>query len=248
MTTTKVVPGILIAAPDEASVGREAAVRMARVLRDAIEARGKATVALSGGDTPRAAYALLAADTSVTWSRVDVYWVDERAVPPTDDRSNFKHAKEKLLVPAKVPEDQIHRMPGEATDLVAAARDYEQLLRARVQGIRGMPMLDLVVLGVGADGHTASLFPGEPEVEVTDRLVVHVPAKGSREARLTLTAPVIEMARSVVVLAVGASKNAPLERVWNVAGNVSETPARILRDAHGAIAWIIDRAAGGISG
>jgi 6-phosphogluconolactonase len=233
MTTTKVVPGILIAAPDADSVAREAAIRMARMLRDAI--------------TPRAAYALLARDTSVTWSKVDVFWVDERAVPPTDDRSNFKHAKDKLLDPAKIPVEQIHRMPGEAADLAAAARDYEQLLRARVQGVRGMPVLDLVVLGVGDDGHTASLFPGEPEVEITDRLVVHVPAKGAREARLTLTAPVLEMARSIVVLAVGASKNAPLERAWNVAGTVSATPARILRDAHGAIAWVIDRAAGGIS-
>jgi 6-phosphogluconolactonase len=248
MTTTKVVPGILIAAPDADSVAHEASVRIARGLCDAIEERGKATIALSGGNTPRAAYGLLAGDASVNWAKVEVFWVDERAVPPTDDRSNFKHAKEKLLEPAKVRPEQIHRMPGEAADLAAAAREYEQLLRTRVQGVRGMPMLDVMVLGVGDDGHTASLFPGEPEVEITDRLVAHVPAKAGREARLTMTAPVIELARSVIVLAVGKAKNAPLERVWNVAGSVRDTPARIIRDAHGAITWIIDRAAGGITG
>jgi 6-phosphogluconolactonase len=135
-------------------------------------------------------------------------------------------------------------MPGEARDLAAAARDYEQLVRERVNG--RIPSFDLIVLGVGDDGHTASLFPGEPTVDVTDRLVVEVPAKESREARLTLTATTIEAAAAIVVLAVGAAKNAPLERVWEIAGSTLETPARVIREARGAITWIIDRAAGGL--
>jgi len=249
MSTTKVVPGILIAAPDAEHVAREAAVRIARTLRDAIEARQRATIALSGGNTPRAAYALLARDKSVDWGQVEVFWVDERAVPPTDDRSNFRHAEEQLIGPARIPAAHIHRMPGEASDLAAAARAYEDILRARVPADeRGIPSFDVVVLGVGDDGHTASLFPGEPTVDVTDRLVVHVPAKGAREARITLTAPVIQAARSIVVLAVGKEKNGPLERVWEIVGDVSDTPARITRGAHGAITWIIDRAAGGVAG
>jgi 6-phosphogluconolactonase len=249
MSTTKVVPGILIAAPDAAQVAREAAIRIARTLRDAIEARGFATIALSGGNTPRAAYGLLARDGSVDWSKVEVFWVDERAVLPTDDRSNFLHAEEQLIGPAKIPAAHVHRMPGEASDLDAAARAYEALVRARVPADdRGVPSFDAVVLGVGDDGHTASLFPGDPAVNVTDRLVVHVPAKGAREARLTLTTPAIQAAKSIVVLAVGKAKNEPLERVWEIIGDVSSTPARITRGARGAITWIIDRAAGGVAG
>ncbi|MGO8997523.1 MAG: 6-phosphogluconolactonase [Polyangiaceae bacterium] len=252
MTTTKVVPGILIAAPDAATVAREAAVRIARTLRDAIEADGLATLALSGGNTPRDAYGLLARDKSVDWTKVDVFWVDERAVPATDDRSNFRHAKEQLLGPARIPMEHIHRMPGEAGDLAAAARDYEKLVRDGVKADprddKRVPSFDCVVLGVGDDGHTASLFPGEPTVHVADRLIASVPAKGAREARLTFTAPLLEAARSIVVMAVGKEKNAPLERVWEVAGNLEETPARVIRAARGAVTWIIDRAAGGVAG
>ena len=122
-------------------------------------------------------------------------------------------------------------------------------MRARVRADeRGVPSFDLLVLGVGDDGHTASLFPGEPTVGVTGRFVVHVPAKRAREARLTFTAPLIEAARSIVVLAVGRAKNMPLEHVWEVAGNVADTPARVIRGGRGAITWIIDRAAGGLDG
>jgi 6-phosphogluconolactonase len=246
--STKVVPGVLIAAPDAAQVAREAAIRMARTLRDAIEARGMAALALSGGETPRVAYRLLAADKSVDWTKVEVFWVDERAVPPTDDRSNYKHANEELVVPAAIPGAHVHRMPGESSDLAAAAVEYARLVRSVVRPAegQGVPAFDLVVLGVGDDGHTASLFPGEPTLGVRDRLVTHVPAKGAREARLTLTAPVLEAARSIIVLAVGRAKNGPLERVWEVSGDLSDTPARVIRDGQGAITWIIDRAAGGL--
>jgi 6-phosphogluconolactonase len=248
MTTTKVVPGILIAAPDPATVAREAAVRIARGLRDSVVTRGTACIALSGGETPRVAYELLAHDTSVDWSKVDVFWVDERAVAPTDDRSNYRHAKEMLLDQAHIPAARVHRMPADAHDLAAAARDYERTVRTTVTpDDAGVPAFDVMVLGIGDDGHTASLFPGEPTVDVVDRVVVEVPAKGAREARLTLTAPVIEAARSIVVMAVGRGKNAPLERAWLTEGSTHDTPARVIRHARGSIAWIIDRAAGGIS-
>jgi 6-phosphogluconolactonase len=247
MTTTKVVPGILIATPDAATVAHEAAVRMARGLRDAIEARGAASIALSGGNTPRAAYATLAKDTSVDWAKVEVLWVDERAAAPTDDRSNYLHAKETLLDAAHIPAARIHRMPTDEADLEKAARDYERVVRTCVRtDDHGVPAFDVMVLGVGDDGHTASLFPGEPTVDIADRFVAAVAAKGAREARLTLTAPVIEAARSVIVLAVGAEKNGPLERVWLVEGSLRDTPARVIRRAHGSITWIIDRAAGGL--
>jgi 6-phosphogluconolactonase len=247
--TPKVVPEHLVAASDLASVAREASLRVAHALGAAIEKSGRATLALSGGNTPRDAYALLAREPGIDWTKVDLFWVDERAVPPTDDRSNYRWAKATLIDVARTPAGQVHRMPADAPVLDEAAREYERLLREKVEAVGpdSVPAFHALVLGVGDDGHTASLFPGEPTVDVTDRLVVSVPAKGAREARLTVTSPVIEHARHVFVLAVGAGKRAALERVWAANGDVHETPARIIRDCRGEVTWIIDRAAGGAS-
>src|SRR5579883_2361717 len=213
--TTKVVPGQLIAAPDSAQVAREAAARIARVLRAALARSGRASIALSGGNTPRDTYALLAQDTAVDWTKVHIFWVDERAVPPTDDRSNYRWAKATLLEIVGAPAENVHRMPADAPDLQAAARDYERDVVANVdREADGVPVFDVVVLGVGEDGHTASLFPGEATVDVVDRAVAAVPARDRREARLTLTAPPIERARAVIIIAVGLGKRDALERVW----------------------------------
>ena len=246
--TTKVVPGLLIATPDAAQAAREASARMAKTLREAIKERGAATIALSGGSSPFEAYRLLAQET-FDWSKIQIYWVDERAVPPDHGRSNYGAAKRALLDAITIPEGNVHRMRGEASDLGIAASDYETTLRDTVKHkIAGIPSLDLVVLGVGDDGHTASLFPGEPIMHVTDRLVASVPANEAqqREARLTLTTPVLENARATVIIVLGAAKHAPLERIWSTSGDVNETPARIIRSFRGAITWVIDRAAGGM--
>lgn len=232
--TTKVVPGMLVATQTPDEVAKEAAARIGKALREAIEKNGKASLALSGGETPRATYAALAKE-NVTWSKVTIYFVDERAVPPDSARSNFKLAKESLIDAAKIA--SVHRMKGEASDLDAAAREYEALLAGPI---------DVMVLGVGDDAHTASMFPGEPTIDVTDRRIVSVPAKGEREARLTMTSPVIVEARSVFVIAVGAKKTDALDRIWSVAGKKKDTPARIIREVRGAITWIIDKAAGGL--
>lgn len=247
--TTKVVPGLLIATPDAAKAASEATSRMAKALREAIRERGTATLALSGGSSPFEAYRLLAQE-SFDWSKIQIYWVDERAVPLDHGRSNFGAAKRSLLDHITIPAENVHRMGGDAPDLAIAATDYDATLRDTVkQKIAGLPSLDLVVLGVGDDGHTASLFPGEPTVHITDRLVAVVPAKpeAQRESRLTLTTPVLENARATVIIVLGASKQAPLNRIWSTSGDVNETPARIIRSFRGSISWVIDRAAGGMS-
>jgi 6-phosphogluconolactonase len=245
---TKVVPGQLVASQDASTVARDAATRIAKLLRAAISRGGRATLALSGGNTPRDAYGLLARESGLDWGKVEVFWVDERAVPPTDDRSNYRHAREKLVDPAGIPAARVHRMLADGPDLQAAARDYEKAIRASLeQDGDGIPSFDVVVLGVGDDGHTASLFPGETTVDVHDRLVVAVPAKGTREARLTITATMLEHARNVFILAVGAAKRPALERVWSAQGDLHATPARVVRGCRGAVTWIIDRAAGGLS-
>lgn len=243
--TTKVVPGVLVAAPDEKSVAKEAAARMARHIHEALRARGVAHVAISGGTAPLPAYAQLTRET-IDWSKVHLWWVDERAVPPDHERSNFRGAKHSLLDAASIPEANVHRMRGEI-DPTAAAAEYDALLRDTVATkVGGIPALDLLVMGVGEDGHTASLFPGESTLLVTDRLVASVAASGDREARITLTVPMLESARASVWIVVGAKKHPALERIWAASGDVKATPARVVKSFRGAVTWVIDRAAGGL--
>src|SRR5260370_5318552 len=145
--TTDGVPGQLIALSEPAHVAREAAARIAMVLESAIERRGRASLALSGGNTPLDAYRRLAQETRVDWTKVHIFWVDERAVPPHDDRSNFRWAKTTLLDPARVPPDGIHRMEAERPDRDAAAREYEKTLRSLVPpNGDGVPCFDALVL------------------------------------------------------------------------------------------------------
>jgi|SRR5579859_2951249 len=246
--TTKVVPGQLVASRDAAQVAAEAATRIARALRSAVGKNGRAAIALSGGNTPRDAYGRLAKESGLDWTRIHVFWVDERAVAPTDDRSNYRWAKATLLDGAGIAAANVHRMPADAPDRDAAARDYAALIKKHVE-LDGdaIPSFDVVVLGVGDDGHTASLFPGETTVDVHDALVAAVGAKGTREARMTLTPPAIEHARNVFILAVGAAKRPALESVWSSQGDVHQTPARIVRGCRGAVTWLIDKAAGGLA-
>lgn len=245
--TTKVVPGQLIAVADVTEVAQEAATRIARALQNAVAKHSRAALALSGGTTPREAYTLLAREPAVDWAKVSVFWIDERAVPPTDDRSNYRWAKALLLDRARIPFERVHRMRAEAPDLDEAAREYERLLRQWVEvDADGVCAFDVSVLGIGEDGHTASLFPGDPAVDVVDRLVVSVPAMEKREARLTVTPPVIEHTRCLFILAVGSTKREPLERAWAAQGDVHQTPARVVRGCRGAVTWIIDKVAGGL--
>ncbi len=243
---TKVVPGLLIATPDPAQAGREACARMARSIHEALKERGSATIALSGGSSPLDAYRLLAQQ-PIDWNKVHVYWVDERAVPPEHERSNYGAAKKAFLDAISIPPGNVHRMRGEEPDLAKAAADYETELRDTVKAkVAGIPSLDLVVLGVGDDGHTASLFPGEDTVNVTDRLVAAVPARDGREPRLTLTSPVLENAKASTIIVLGKSKHEALERIWATSGDINQTPARVIRGFRGALTWVLDRAAGGM--
>jgi 6-phosphogluconolactonase len=243
---TKVVPGLLIATQDAPQAAREACGRMTKSILEAIRERGAASIALSGGSSPLDAYRLLAKET-IDWNKVHVYWVDDRAVPPEHARSNYLQAKSAFLDPAGVPAANIHRMHGEAADLEAAAAEYEAVLRDTVKSkLGGLPSLDLQVLGIGTDGHTASLFPGERTMYVTDKLVAAVLPTPDREARLTLTAPVLENAKASVIIVLGKDKHPALERIWATHGDLDETPGRVIRNFRGSICWVIDRAAGGM--
>jgi 6-phosphogluconolactonase len=238
------LPGELVTLSSAAQAGPVGSAKIAEALKSAIALRGRASVALSGGNTPRGAYELLARETGIEWPKVDVLWVDERSALPTDDRSNYHAAKATLLDAVPAIGSRAVRMEAERPDAEQAALDYEKVVRQRVAAdAKGVPSFDVMVLGVGDDGHTASIFPGDPTVDISDRLVVAVAAAPGREARLTLTVPVIQHAREVLVLAVGASKREALRRVGDDRGDVHATPARIIRGCLGKVVWLVDGAA-----
>ncbi len=211
----------------------EAVREIVDAMEQAWEKRGACHLALAGGTTPRPVYRALARSPrlqAADWSRVHVYFGDERCVPPADGDSNFGMARATLLDRVPVPPEQVHRMRGEDPDRRRAARAYEAALPER---------LDLLILGVGPDGHTASLFPGGAALSETTRLVLPADAPFEPRARLTVTPPVIETARRVLVLVRGASKAVAVRAALAPQGDVAETPARLARRG----IWIVDAAA-----
>lgn len=244
MTATLQCPGRCERLADARAVAEAAATHVEQSLRAAIEARGEARVALSGGTTPRAMLALLAGR-PIPFERVRVFQVDERAVPLDHERSNARMIGEALTIPARMTEDRVHWMAPSPSALDADAARYASILSKHVPAdAHGVPCFDVIVLGVGDDGHTASLFPGDAGVRARDALVVGVAPAGEREARLSLTAPVLEAARSLLVLVSGRAKREALGRAWALEGDVDVTPARLLAHARGdALLWLVDEAA-----
>jgi len=234
--------------PDPVAVAAEAARQVIAIGRDAIETRGVFAVALSGGSTPRAMHARLATAhrSELEWSRVEFFWSDERAVPPEHADSNYRMASETLLEPLGIAAAHVHRIRGEATDLDAAASDYASVLTAALPaaGLHpAVPVLDLVLLGMGVDGHTASLFPRTPALDVDDRFVVPNKAPRPPVDRITLTFPVIHAARMVRVLVTGADKRATLAEVLHGPPDPSRLPSQRLAAARGEVRWLVDAAA-----
>ncbi len=235
--------GELLVCADPRALAATAAAMFVSFLHEAIAERGVARVALSGGSTPRAMFEVLAT-MQVPWTDTEVFWVDERAVPASSDRSNYGAASAALFSKLSSPPRGLHPMPGDAPSLPDAAAGYSATLAASlgVSPEGAAPALDVVWLGIGDDGHTASLFPGDGAVTATDRWVLDVPAHEGREARLTLSRAVIAAARRVVVLAQGASKRGPIARA-RTRGDEGETPARVIGAATGQVIWLVDEAA-----
>jgi 6-phosphogluconolactonase len=231
----------IIVAGDDAELASLGAELLARAIDDAARDHGRARVALSGGTTPGPALRALAS-LSLPWDRVEWFQVDERAVGPQDARSNWRGLVEALGAAGRGAA-AMHRMEAERADRAAVAADYERIIR-RSFGVASAVAFDAMVLGIGDDGHTASLFPGLGSVAIDDRLVAAVEAPGGLEPRLTLTAPVIREARLALVLARGASKKEPL-RAARAAGPLDEVPARVVAGGRGRIVWVVDRAAAG---
>lgn len=229
-----------VVAEGDAELATLGAELMARAIDGAVRARGIARVALSGGNTPGPALRALAA-LDLPWDRVAWFQVDERAVPPDHERSNWRGMVAALG--AAGAQGSRHRMEAERPDRDAAARDYERLLRTSF-GVARAIAFDVMLMGIGDDGHTASLFPGARTVDVDDRLVAAVDAPPGLEPRMTLTAPVIREARLSLVLVKGASKAGPV-RAARRAGEADAIPARVIGEGSGRVVWLLDRAAAG---
>ena len=215
---------------DTKEIANLAAERIADALKAAITASGSASLALAGGTTPRAAYEALAKVWGIDWAKVDVYFGDERAVPPTHSDSNFAMAQAALFSKVALPEANIHRIEAENADQDAAARAYEALLPESIS---------VLVLGIGEDGHTASLFPGSPALQERTRKVLPVIGPKPPPQRLTITPPVIAAAALCIVLATGAGKAEPVRRALKDPLDIQTTPSGLARGG----LWLLDHAA-----
>ncbi|MBM4440037.1 MAG: 6-phosphogluconolactonase [Candidatus Rokubacteria bacterium] len=236
----------IVRAADTAALADAAAAAILEAAQTAVREHGRFTIALAGGATPASTYTRLAQSPFVDampWDRTWVFFGDERMVPPHHPESNFRMADERLLSKVPLDADHVFRMRGEAEDSDAAASDYTKQLLDTCPERRGggMPRLDLVLLGVGVDGHTASLFPGSPAVRETFRPVVAVHAAAAAiPERLTLTFPVINAAARVFVLVAGPEK---AKVVKAVLADRALTPAGMVRPTDGELRWYLDAAA-----
>jgi 6-phosphogluconolactonase len=222
-----------------------AAERMAQVARDAVRDRSRAMVALAGGSTPKSLYQRLAEDEkirdSVPWADIRLFWGDERHVAPSHADSNYGMAKRWLLDRVPVAADRIHRIMAELPDADAAAWDYEATLREQFDANAGtLPAFDLILLGMGPDGHTASIFPESPVIHEPVRLVAAPWVEKLGSYRITLSPRVLNAARSVVVLVSGAEKASALRTVIEGPDDRDHVPAQLLRDSAGLVEWFAD--------
>ena len=204
--------------------------------------RGRFTVALSGGSTPKALYTLLASAeyrNRLDWSRVHLFWGDERGVPPDHPESNFRMVQESLLSKVETPPENIHRMAGEKNPQAAAAEYENELRRVFSSSQAAAPRFDLIYLGLGEDGHTASLFPGSAALSENQRWVTIAYVERLQAHRLTLTLPVINAAAQITFLVSGKSKSAIVKRLLGAGADSAILPAAKISPTDGRLTWLI---------
>ncbi len=234
--------------PDAKALTQRAAQYFVEAAEKAVAARGRARIAISGGGAPKPVFESLADSAQpwharMPWAQLEIYWVDERCVPPADPNSNYNMARQAMLDRAPLKPEQIHRMEGELEPEAAAAR-YESTLRNsfRLEGAE-TPRFDLIQLGLGTNGHTASLFPHSAALHEFGRLTVANLTDAAQAWRLTLTAPVLNQGADVFFLIGGADKAQVVKDVFLGAHNPEELPAQMIRPAGGILTLLLDKAA-----
>ena len=231
---------------DPPAVFAAAAVEFLQRARTAIQGSGRFTVALSGGSTPRNLYSLLATQSDVPWGQIRFFFSDERHVPPDSSDSNFRMAYESLFSRAPIPHENIFRVPAEIPDADTAAQSYEQTLRQFFQlEADDLPRFDLILLGLGPDGHTASLFPGTAALHEDERLVAANWVEQFKTWRITFTYPALNNAAAVLFMATGAEKQEALLQVLQGKPDSETYPAQGIQPTNGSLIWLVDQAAAG---
>ncbi|HTI13451.1 MAG TPA: 6-phosphogluconolactonase [Dictyobacter sp.] len=226
-------------------LSQAAAEYIVRVAGDAIQQHGSFSLALSGGSTPRKLYGLLATEPyrgQIDWSKVEIFWSDERCVPPDDPESNYLLAQEVMLSKLPIPAEHIHRVPADEADREAASAKYAQEIKS-VLGNEGTPRFDLIQLGMGPEAHTASLFPHQASLQEHDRLIMSVTVPKPPPPRLTFTPPLLNAAEHVLFLVTGAEKAEAVQAVLEGDYQPEEYPAMIVRPTSGEVTWMLDSAA-----
>lgn len=226
--------------PDQAALIQRSLDLILSKIEAAIQERGLFTIALSGGSTPKPLYEAIATK-QLPWDKIHVFWGDERYVSPDHPDSNFLMARRAWLDRVDIPDSNIHPMPTDEADPAAAARKYEEHLREFFHQAEGFPAMDLNLLGMGDDGHTASLFPHTDALLVRDRLIT----VGNKDAqpRITFTAPLINQGRCVMFVVAGANKRPALAQVFAPVADDFTYPSRLIKP-QGELWWLLDQAAG----
>lgn len=248
MTSTS-APSEIKIVKDLDEISRTAVAIIVRQARAAKSSNGSLTLALSGGSTPRKLHRRLGRESSaaggLSWRNIHFFWGDERHVPPDHPQSNYRMARETLFANAPVPAQNIHRVPAEEADAVAAATKYELELQSFFELESGqLPRFDCVLLGIGPDGHTASLFPGTRALQEKSRLVVANWVEKFQTHRITMTAPVLSNAAQVIFLVSGKEKAEVLKEILEGDYRPDLLPAQLIRPVRGKLLWLVDEAAG----
>ena len=232
----------IISCRDSTDLSERAAEEFVRLARQAIQLAGRFTVALSGGSTPKALYTLLAAPgfaQRISWNRTHLFWGDERCVPPDHSESNYRMVEETLISKIQIPHENVHRMAGEKTPQIAAL-EYEAELKGFFELADGaLPRIDLILLGLGDDGHTASLFPGSEALNDTEHLVATAYVEKQQSQRLTLTLPVLNAGKEVVFLVAGANKAAIVKELLGGMASATNYPAARIQPREGKLICMI---------
>lgn len=235
---------------DTEAISRAAAETIIKDISDCLQVQETYSIALSGGSTPRRLYELLANDANlqrqIPWDRVHFFWGDERHVPPGHPDSNYRMADTALLSKVPIPSTNIHRIKAENSDADKAAADYEHEIRRFLKIDAGqMPRFNCVLLGMGPDGHTASLFPGTAALEETKRLAVANWIEKFQSYRITLTGPLFSNADRILFLVSGMEKADTLKAVLEGDAKTTRFPVQLIQPTHGEVTWFLDQSAAG---
>jgi len=229
---------------DKHTLSQHAAEYIMRIAQEAIDLHGHFTIALTGGTTPGEVYSLIGSEpfrSQLDWQLVDIFWGDERCVPHNSTESNFYLAQEVLLDKIAIPKSQIHPMPADQLDREAASQAYSIEMQNTFD-TNGIPSFDLIHLGMGPEGHTASLFPHQVSLHEKHRLVMPVSVPKPPPDRLTFTPPLLNAARNVLFLVTGSEKADALHAVLKGEYQPDEYPAQIVRPINGEVVWMLDKA------